>query len=95
MSHYFECNVVIDPVLEESPDSLKELIRTYRFYYFDSGVLSATSKDIEELRIRMRNLIRLLQERNYYVERYSIGDIIIDSHYEDSERLLKGASNGL
>lgn len=98
--HYFEAHVTLEPTsrLEE----LKQLVSGYGFrvadLYYDKGgqllpaeidhFTSSRGKSVDELCERTKELVVALLTNDFYVKRYKIEDVVIDSRHEDSFNLF-------
>lgn len=109
MSLYFECHVTIEPVFDERLEQFKSICSSHRFHVAElllkkratdtekrsakDSFCTGRSADGEELRVRMRKLIKELQSNEFEVWRYKIEDTVLDSKFNDIEGLLDVTSN--
>jgi hypothetical protein len=98
----YECHITIEPVFESKLLTVKAIASEYDFKVAEllmkkghdmetsryDTFMTGHSKNYEELVEDMRCLIEDLKTEDIKVWRYKIEDIVLDSRYEDTYKLL-------
>lgn len=102
---YLECHITIEPVFNERLEQASQIALDHKFKIANllmqkrehdqperskhDTFMTSHSQDLDDMKIRMINLIDHLKQYGFKVWRYKIEDVIIDSKIIDELELLK------